>query len=208
MIQVFENFMPTDLAENLLKSINETPANWWKTSVLVDRSRDDYKLYDNSVGQYKDHEVDIRRELRANHFCYMFKRSVEHYKTCDCRLCQFDVYLDNVLKQWIENHTDLKNLTRTHSFASVYEPGHFLATHTDDKRGDVAFVINLTKDWRPEYGGVFHCEGEYIVPKFNSLMIMTLPNGGRPHFVSEVSQRAPHPRIAVSGWFKEQSLPK
>jgi len=50
---------------------------------------------------------------------------------------------------------------------------------------------------------MLHVDGKFIEPEFNSLTIMELPNGGLPHFVSEVTSSAPHQRIAISGWFNE-----
>ena len=38
-------------------------------------------------------------------------------------------------------------------FLSRYKSGHFLAPHSDINNGKLAFVFNLTKNWKPQYGG-------------------------------------------------------
>ena len=39
---------------------------------------------------------------------------------------------------------------------SRYKGGHFLSPHSDKGNGKIAFVISLTKKWKPEYGGILH----------------------------------------------------
>ena len=206
MIYTFDNFLPDDLAENLYNGILDSRGDWWRTArIAMSNGSSEANYTDSTIRQRsEDWEQKLTESLRSNLYTYQFTRSVDHFRGCGCVICNFETYLDYVLKEWIETHTDLENIERNFSFVSIYNRGDFLSTHTDRGRGDVAFVINLTKDWRPEYGGMFHSNGQYVEPKFNSLMLMMIPPGGVDHFVSEVSHRAPGPRIAVSGWFKSK----
>lgn len=83
--------------------------------------------------------------------------------------------------------------------------------HTD-KAMDCAFVLHLTPEWKPEYGGLLHIkqeDGTYttLCPKFNSLVLMDLNRPeGKPHFVSEVTSLAPYGRAAISGWYNETQI--
>lgn len=92
-------------------------------------------------------------------------------------------------------------------FWSLYEVGSYLNRHTDmSETGNrsIAFVYNLTPEWNPEWGGLFHLQKqntyETVSPIFNSLVLFKVPNN---HFVSEISQRAERARLSFSGWLKE-----
>jgi Rps23 Pro-64 3,4-dihydroxylase Tpa1-like proline 4-hydroxylase len=89
--------------------------------------------------------------------------------------------------------------------ATRFREGHFLAFHDDSCTGSrrIAYVINLTREWRPEWGGLLEFMSstghiaEAYVPRFNSLNIFQVPMA---HAVSCVSPSAGGPRLAISGW--------
>lgn len=92
--------------------------------------------------------------------------------------------------------------------ASRYRPGHFLTIHDDNVAGKhrrAAYVLNLTPQWRPEWGGLllFHDSSggvtRGLVPAYNVLNIFRVPN---PHSVSTVAPFAPAARYSVTGWFR------
>lgn len=95
--------------------------------------------------------------------------------------------------------------------ATRYVPGHFLTRHLDDVGGKnriAAYVLNLTPEWRAEWGGLllFHApNGEVIegfVPRFNTLNVFRVP---QDHSVSVVAPFAPFPRLAITGWIRGPS---
>ena len=75
----------------------------------------------------------------------------------------------------------------------------------EDGDYELAFILNLSKDWRYEYGGCLTIvDGEnvkMILPEFNSLVLLLLKRDGIKHFVTQVSTFAPDVRIAFSGWY-------
>ena len=91
--------------------------------------------------------------------------------------------------------------------ATRYSKGHFLNNHDDDVAGKnrlAAYVLSLTPEWRPEWGGnlVFpqsKSEGSVYFPRFNALNIFKVP---QKHFVSAVSAFAPEHRYSLTGWFR------
>lgn len=92
--------------------------------------------------------------------------------------------------------------------ATRYLPGHFLTRHDDSAAGKsriAAYVLNLSPEWRPEWGGLllFHApDGEVtegFVPRFNTLNIFRVPQS---HSVSMVTPFAPAPRLAITGWIR------
>jgi Rps23 Pro-64 3,4-dihydroxylase Tpa1-like proline 4-hydroxylase len=94
--------------------------------------------------------------------------------------------------------------------ATRYRAGHFLTTHDDKLEGKhrlYAYVLSLTRDWRPEFGGLllFHAENggveHGLVPGFNVLNVFRVP---RPHSVSQVATFAPGFRYSLTGWLKAE----
>lgn len=109
-------------------------------------------------------------------------------------------------RDFLIQETSLTNPVLDESFTSAYYPKDFLSQHKDDRRG-IAFIFHLSWDWKPEYGGLFHVENETgfntYVPGWGDLVLMELGETGHNHFVSEVSEYAPRPRLAISGWFSD-----
>lgn len=92
--------------------------------------------------------------------------------------------------------------------ASRYHPGHFLTTHddrVDAMNRRAAYVLNLTPEWRPDWGGllVFHdAQGNIVrgyTPGFNILNIFLVP---QTHAVTWVTPLAAAARYAVTGWLR------
>ncbi|MBX7248765.1 MAG: 2OG-Fe(II) oxygenase [Caulobacteraceae bacterium] len=90
--------------------------------------------------------------------------------------------------------------------ATRYRRGDLLTLHSDrdsHSRRTAAWVFNLSREWRPEWGGLllFH-EGSRIVdgfsPLFNSLSLFRVP---MDHSVTQVTDFAPRDRLAISGWY-------
>ena len=90
--------------------------------------------------------------------------------------------------------------------ATRYGPGQFLNIHDDSHPGGrrlAAYVLNLTPQWRPDWGGLllFHgaagaVTGGYA-PAFNALNIFRVP---RLHAVSMVAPFAGALRHSITGW--------
>jgi len=92
--------------------------------------------------------------------------------------------------------------------ASRYTAGHFLTAHDDRNDGmnrRAAYVLNLTPQWRPDWGGLLQFYDERgnvargFTPGFNLLNIFTVP---QPHSVTWVTPLAGAPRHAVTGWLR------
>lgn len=92
--------------------------------------------------------------------------------------------------------------------ATRYLPGHFLTSHDDgvDGQGRIAaFIINLTKDWRTDWGGLlqFHNAGGDVPlalkPGFNTMHLFRVP---QMHSVTYVAPFAAKPRYAITGWLR------
>ncbi len=102
--------------------------------------------------------------------------------------------------------TGIQDINRVYAQATMYAPGSFLLAHDDhvgveDRR--LAYVINLTRQWRPDWGGLLHFSErdgsvtDCFFPHFNSMSVFAVP---QTHFVSYVPPYAQGQRNAVTGW--------
>ncbi len=98
-------------------------------------------------------------------------------------------------------------ISRTVLQCTRYRPGQYLMPHDDqdDTEGRrYAFVINLSRDWRPDWGGQLQFldnDGDVLetfLPRWNSLSLFRVP---QRHQVTFVVPWAAHPRHAITGWW-------
>jgi SM-20-related protein len=98
-------------------------------------------------------------------------------------------------------------ITHTTAQCTCYRPGHYLMPHDDQDVAEgrrYAFVINLSRDWHPDWGGQLQfIDGagtvlETFMPRWNSLSLFRVPQG---HQVTLVAPWAARPRYAVTGWW-------
>jgi SM-20-related protein len=103
--------------------------------------------------------------------------------------------------------TGCATVQRMDVIAARYLSGHFLTLHDDvvEAEGrEIAYVMNLSREWRPEWGGLLHIvdagQREVVktfTPEFNSMVLFRPP---RWHFVSQVASYAAQPRYTLTGW--------
>jgi Rps23 Pro-64 3,4-dihydroxylase Tpa1-like proline 4-hydroxylase len=100
--------------------------------------------------------------------------------------------------------TGIDTLCCISSTATLYRPLDFLTIHDDGLAGGklIAFVLNMTPNWRPDWGGALqfydtadHVEEAYL-PTFNALNLFLVP---KLHSVTQVSAFGGL-RYSVSGW--------
>lgn len=100
------------------------------------------------------------------------------------------------------------DIVRADGQATRYLPGHFLTAHNDNVGGKgriAAYVINLTPQWRTEWGGLlqFHDEDGDVTrgyrPCFNAIHLFRVP---QLHSVSQVTAFAGAPRLSITGWLR------
>lgn len=210
MIKVIKNFLSHDEAWKLACSADGTPANWWSKAIKHNKTTRPIMASHNIGGYRQEYGTahDIVNSVNSNAFTYRFTRSTNHVKGCTCWECTFKqkVLNSEEFKNVIRRETNVKNPVLHESFTSAYYPGDFLGRHTDEKRG-VAFIFNLSWDWKPEYGGILNVENgdtwTSYVPGWGDLVLLELGEKGAVHFVSEVSSFAPRPRLAISGWYND-----
>ncbi len=179
------------------------------------------KVYDLDPAQYKALPDDGREALNkaihtraARDFQYLF----ENFPVSDSlQVAQFkkfyvmriyDFLNSPAFLKFARQITGVKEISLVDAQATRYQPGHFLTCHDDkvsDKQRVAAYVLNLSPEWRADWGGILHFiddDGhiaEGYVPSFNALNIFSVP---QKHAVSCVSPFAPSARLSISGWFR------
>lgn len=108
-----------------------------------------------------------------------------------------------IFARWLVNDP---KITHVSAQATRYRAGHFLTRHQDkDPHEDraYAYVINLTKNWHADWGGLLQFENDKgdvtqtFTPQWNSLSLFKVPQS---HIVSLVSPFANEDRLAITGW--------
>ena len=104
--------------------------------------------------------------------------------------------------------TGFGHVRRADAQATRYVAGHFLRHHDDvlaEEGRLAAYVINLTRDWEADWGGLLQFLGpdgevtETFMPRFNTISMFRVP---ADHCVSPVANFAPGARYAITGWLR------
>ncbi len=103
-------------------------------------------------------------------------------------------------------------VNKAEALATLYAPGHFLTRHLDHgDKGErrAAYVIGLSKDWQPDWGGLLlflnpkNDVAEGFLPRFN---VITIFDTKFIHTVTQVSTFAGAGRYSIAGWFRDDPL--
>lgn len=213
-LEIIKNFVPEALALQMVNNIYNMPYDWWFHSYKFQGS-EEARQFRYCLQEQQDkrlYETKIVSSMRSGFFSYKFSRTLNHRNGCTCFLCTEvpQILLSGNLKKTISKYYPEANLEFSEFFISRYSSGDFLSRHSDHTKG-IAFVWNLTQDWRPEYGGNLSLidpdtqEIRTLIPQFNTLSLFNLQEEV-DHWVSEVSSFAPKERIAITGWFDKNAL--
>lgn len=113
------------------------------------------------------------------------------------------------LLEFMREITGMETIAFADGQATRFRPGSFLTDHNDmdTKKGRLcAYVMNLTPEWKPDWGGILNFYDEAgnvsqgFTPRFNTLNLLRVP---QPHAVSFVPPFAGAHRLSVTGWLRE-----
>ena len=217
------SLFPTPQAESIHKWYFDKPNDWWNLVLYPDPNFDYNQNEIDNPGYYHMYhssgsDVDYPNVLNYIHqinnnggFSYIYRRTgtnPENYFHTYLKMFQNPLFKDFLSK--ITGYEGLEYKDQN-TFVSNYESGHYNGPHTDGDNGRVAFVYHLSKDWKPQYGGLFmrmdwdwKTINKVIVPPFNTLTIFDTQFDGKPgspHLVSEVAQDCSNKRISYTGWY-------
>jgi SM-20-related protein len=207
-------FLSTGLAEELYHYLStEMPNDWWFVSMLPGDDagqRVDVRMLPGSEQEILYGVSQATRAFTADKFSHVFYRTFTHMQGCACLVCIAIGYLQSPETVNLIRQVTGRSVTYGSAFfASCYTAGTFLSPHTDATNGEVGIVVQLSKGWRPQYGGLLNLltpdsgrVARTVMPRFNSAFIFDIPQpGGLPHFVSHVAPGVTSKRLALSGWY-------
>ena len=205
---IIKHFLNEIFAENLFKHVFLEKN--WILATGIDKNK--YEKADtpqnNKINQIQIKNVNIA--FGKDQFSYNFYRSMNGVgKISYFEFTIRTLFSSNDFLTYLNNITGLGLTKLTTLFLSKYKSGCFLSPHSDKGNGRLAFVLNLSKYWKPQYGGVLHFmndERTEIVdsyaPLFNALMLFEVPpDKGISHYVSHVAPNVKFNRYAITGWF-------
>jgi Rps23 Pro-64 3,4-dihydroxylase Tpa1-like proline 4-hydroxylase len=153
----------------------------------------------------------VSRAFVAGKFSYCFYGFLEkHDDSCKCTACVVRGFFhrsETIMK--FSTMTGMHLVQCNEVICSCYKGGNFLSPHEDKAKGKLGFVLNLSRDWLPQFGGNLNFLDDdwihirkVVVPKFNNLVLFDLPKGkGVPHFVSHIFPGVSLKRLGIAGWF-------
>lgn len=205
-----QNWLAEEEAERFTEELKKISEDWWFQSTFDNKEVRNIQYKPQNAEQLLKNSQAAHKAFLEGKFSYNFDRSMPHVDGCECIECQFKGWLrSEEVMGWVSQLTGEELSGTGELFASRYRSGQFLSPHHDLNKGKIGFVFNITKNWRPEYGGLLHIlEEDYInvnkivLPKFNQLTIFNIPKvHGVPHFVSHVHNGVDKHRLSFTGWF-------
>lgn len=218
-----ENFLTDESADTLHRFFaSDMPEEWWVGSFLNFPEGDteetegygDVETLARTPGNSKELRENLllnQKKFLEGRFSYFFDRTEgDHVDNCDCVECEYRKFVasEETIK-WFSELIDDELSETGEFFASRFSANHFLSPHHDHEKGKIATVLNLSKDWKPEWGGCLHfMEDDYktvtkiVQPSFNKLSLFDVPtSNGIPHYVSHVTPGCKFGRISFTGWY-------
>lgn len=204
---LIKNILVDKIAELLYKHA-KLEKNW-----ILSTGYDSVKYEKKVCKEYdKINTIQIRKiqeKFKNNNFSYIFNRSMNNKNPSFLEYNLRKYIGSKNFINYLNDITELKLTKLNTLFLSKYKGGNFLSPHSDRGNGKLAFVLNLTKDWKAEYGGILHFMNQEktkivdsYVPFFNDLLLFEVPENGIPHFVSHVVPYIKNERYSITGWFE------
>ncbi len=114
--------------------------------------------------------------------------------------------------EWVRACSGYTDIVAASAQGTRYSAGQYLTRHRDehpDEQRRLAYVINLSPEWHPDWGGLLQFYSDDGTPRdawapvFNSLSLFDVKH---VHAVTYVAPFARQPRYAVTGWFRATPL--
>jgi len=205
-------FLQPEAAEALYQCLqNEIPWALAERSDGVSHTLDaaSYAAMSPAEQQALLHKAYVRAgsEFQFSYDSYMMLRAVKEGWTPNLLHAVLEFLNEPEFLQFARRISGEPGIRAVSAQATRYRPGQFLTRHQDEevKEGRVcAYVINLSKDWQADWGGLLQFQGDAdtvldtFVPQWNSLSLFRVPQS---HAVTLVTPWAANPRLAITGWF-------
>lgn len=216
-LQIRDFFEP-DSAEEIYRRLVASP--WFLAFNDGDEVRE---LSPQQLQHLSAHEkLDIKRRVLENakhnyQFLYNYYPLFSNYFKLNGRghdlFSLYEFINSSFMINFFRELTGRSEINWADGHATLYQAGHFLKYHTDEKPSDkrvAAYVLNFTKGWARDWGGLLQFwDQSYDVeqayrPVFNALNIFIVP---ADHSVSVVAPYCPGLRFSITGWLRADQAP-
>lgn len=205
-----DNFLEVEDADKFEEGIKNLFPEWFNYCLLsAGCGKEFFDYYDGleESEQFLNLNDKCTNSYNNGFFAYKFQRTHRpHFDDCGCKLCDMhDLFNSPEILQRMSDIIGEEVTDITESFVSKYKKGDYLTVHQDTLKGDYAFIYQMTKDWKPVYGGLLHFVNDNkvtttIVPEYNTITIFKIKDApNTDHFVSEIT--VDKTRMAYTGWF-------
>lgn len=214
--------VPDVLNSALAEELHRRAETWTQWN-LVTRIGGSHRAFDaaamDQLPEAKKRQFDemVYAELGSTGFQYLYERfPIDEFAgrgwLSDGTLkTALEMVNDESFLDLLRRITEVDDITYCDLQLTRYRCGHFLTTHDDSAAGlhrRVAFVLGLTANWKPDYGGLLqfldpqnHIDRAYT-PSYNALAVFRVP---RPHSVSMVPAFVKCSRLALMGWARAEA---
>ncbi|NCT82283.1 MAG: hypothetical protein GXC94_04015 [Comamonadaceae bacterium] len=206
---LIRDFFKPDVADALARAVEAIDWSLCYRDTQGDRRLTGAQLRELDAGQRAylvDNIIEVaRRQFQFSFFTESLADAMHRGDTG--LLARFIRWMaDEAFLSVMRRITGIQEINRVYAQATMYAPGSFLLAHDDHVQAEnrrLAYVINLTRQWRPDWGGLLHFSGrdgsvsESFFPHFNSMSVFEVP---QTHFVSYVPPFAQGQRNAITGW--------
>ena len=201
-------FLTPESAQALYGELSSS--NAWKLTVNRGEEIHNFDLSAMAQWSERQHELLEQAATMGGRFGFQFRYDVIRLDDKSTGLiAEFRDFMSSpAVVEAMRAITGASDIAFADAHASRYTAGHFLTTHDDriDTMGRrAAYVMNLTPEWRPDWGGLlqfFDRRGDVVrafTPGFNLLNLFRVPQA---HNVSWVTPLAAAPRYAITGWLR------
>ncbi len=213
---VIENALRTEVAETL----HEVLAHQVPWSLAYVDQEGSKKIWADELQQLSAQEVQAAEQLALQqarvgfsflYHTYMMITAYQERRNPRLPLHKVTEYINQ--PEWLgvmRRITGEQRIIKTSAQATRYSAGHFLTKHNDHQSGELryaAYVINLTREWQPDWGGLLQFMDEQgqvtdtVCPRFNCISLFKTP---RLHCVSSVANYVEAERLTITGWLRGQ----
>lgn len=214
-----DHFLSDECAEDFVDVVRKIADDTqvWRLATLVEG-----KAFVAKVNDYLTQEPYVRSHFIAELLRYAQQNDFQYFYEF-IRLLGEDIHapleLEAISDVWgsdiilnnLKQLTDTPQVRHIDAQLTCYKPGHFLKHHSDEgyhskQKRKVAYVLGLSKQWQPDWGGLLHLQDadgrviQSLIPQFNSLTLFEVPTA---HFVSQVTNYCPASRYSLTGWLWE-----
>ncbi|WP_272663612.1 2OG-Fe(II) oxygenase family protein [Providencia sp. PROV110] len=193
-----------------LNLINNIEDDKWSFIIKNRRGVSDFYLSDTDIESI-NYEKTIAFEDRDNgEFSFSFRRIC--FDEIKIILVDLIAVVDDVkFKDFLWSITGKKVNMISNIYLSKFDKNDFLTTHCDSDDG-IGIVINLTKKWEANYGGLTMILDnekkeilETFIPSYLNILIFDTKKRKIPHFVSTVISNKISKRMALVVRYNEKN---